>query len=81
MTPLTSTIPNGSLVVSLAIFSMLSTFDIILSSTFTICVSFMVTLVATKLLFHCLFKLSHAFLVANLITISKCNIPNMLGVC
>ena len=56
MIPFTSIVPNGSLVVSLASFSMLSIFDIIcLSSTPTTWVSFMVNLVAPNLLFHCLF--------------------------
>ena len=53
MTPLTSIVPNVSIVVSLAMYSMLLIFDIIyLSSILTICASFMVNFVPTKHLFH-----------------------------
>ena len=37
-------------------------------------------LVVTNLLFHCLFRLSSSFLVDNLIAMSLCNIPNVVGV-
>ena len=81
MIPLTSIIQNGSIVVSLAIFSALPIFDIIcLSSALTTWASFMVSLVTTKLLFYCLFRLSSSLLVANLIAMSMCNVPNMIGV-
>ena len=82
MIPLPSIVPNGSIVVSLAIFSMLSIFDIIcLSSTLTFWASYMVSLVTTKLLFPCLIRVSMSPLVANLITMLMCNVPNVIGVC
>ena len=37
-------------------------------------------LVTTKLLFHCLFRFSNSFLVANLTAISMHNVPNVIGV-
>ena len=50
------------------------------SSELTNCALFMVSIVAIKLLFHCLFKFSKISFVANLIVVSICSVPNVMGV-